>query len=280
MSVIYNLHEIGKMTRSDFENACIAHRDHLYMGSGNVLCKVLTKHKMMVDAKDLGIAPHLIMDGYWESWLTQLFAQIVQPGNVCIDIGANFGYFSILLAELAGNDGRAIAVEANPHIADFLRSTRFLNGGRFDVLNVAMSDKKGEAVLTVTDRELGGGTIKPNELLPGKTQVKVPTISVDELVREHGLNRVDVIKIDVEGMEPTVFKGMRETISNNPQLKIILEYSPSIYEDAADFTEYLFSNFTVNRVKDVDTVTKLDRSAIPALVSMTDHTDLYLTKLR
>jgi len=233
---------------------------------------------MYVDSKDMGIAPHLIMDGYWESWLTQLLAQLVQPGFTCIDIGANFGYFSILMAELAGNSGKTLSIEPNPRIADLLRSTRFLQGGKFDVLEMALSDSSGEAILTVGDRELGGGTIKPNNLEPGRSQVKVSTVSLDELLKQKGIDNVDIIKMDVEGVEPLVFRGMQETIARNPDIQIIIEYSPSIYEDAQQFTDYLFSQFTVCQVKDVDVIKELDSSDIPRMVSMKDHTDLYLRR--
>ena len=93
MKSFSSLTEISNLSRDEFEQTCIEHTDHLYIGDDTVLCKVLARHKMYVDAKDMGISPHLIMDGYWESWITKLLAQIVQPGFICIDIGANFGYF-------------------------------------------------------------------------------------------------------------------------------------------------------------------------------------------
>lgn len=278
MNSFSNVNEIKNLTRSEFEAGCIQNVDHLYIGNDTVLCKVLARHKMYVDTKDMGIAPHLIMDGYWESWLSLLMAQIIRPGFICLDIGANFGYFSILMSELAGETGRTLVLEPNPRIAELLRATSFVNGNHFEVLQMAMSDKKGEAVLTITDRELGGGTIKPNDLVPGRSQVAVPTISVDELVKEKNLPRVDLMKIDVEGVEPLVFQGMKETIANNPDIQIIVEYSPSIYTNAQEFTEYLFDTFTVYQAKNVDSILKLSKADIPRLLSIPDHTDLYLKR--
>ena len=233
---------------------------------------------MYVDATDSGIAPHLIMDGYWESWLTLLFANIIKPGHVCIDIGANFGYFSILMSELAGNSGKTISVEANPRIAEFLKLTRLVNGGKFTLVQSAISDKKGEAIMTITDHELGGGTIKPNELIAGRTQVSVPTISVDELLEERNIQKVDIMKIDVEGVEPLVFKGMTQTLKRNPDLQLIIEYSPSIYDNAHEFTEFIFSRFKVYQATNVEVITELKQSDISWLCALPSHTDLYLTK--
>ncbi|MBD0285159.1 MAG: FkbM family methyltransferase [Flavisolibacter sp.] len=276
MNSFSSIDVIHTLSRGDFEETCREHVDHVYLGDDVVLCRVLTKYKMYVNTKDLGIAPHLMLEGYWESWLTQLLAKIIRPGFVCLDVGANFGYYSLIMSELCGPEGKTIAFEPNPHICELLRYTEFLHGWNFDVMQAALSDKKGEATLTVTERHFGGATIKPNELIPGRSQITVPTLSVDELVKEKDLERVDVIKMDVEGVEPLVFAGMHETISNNPNIHIIMEYSPSIYDDAQKFTDYLFSEFTVYRVKDVAEVTRLDKSSIPSLVQMPDHTDLYL----
>ncbi len=278
MKSFSTLSEINNMSRSEFEQTCIENSDHLYIGDDTVLCKVLSRHKMYVDSKDMGITPHLIMDGYWESWITKLLAQIVQPGFICLDIGANFGYFSILMSELSGTTGKTFAIEPNPRIAELLRSTRYVNGGKFEVIETALADKKGEAILTITDRELGGGTIKKNEMKKGRSQVVVQTISVDELVKEKKIGRVDIIKMDVEGVEPLVFEGMQETIAANPQIQIIIEYSPSIYEDAQKFTDYLFAEFTVCRVEDFVVITELEKSDIPRLLKIPDHADLYLRR--
>ena len=205
-------------------------------------------------------------------------ADIIQPGFICIDIGANFGYFSILMSELSGSSGKTFAIEPNPGIAELLRCTRFVNGGHFEVIETAFSNKSGEAILTINDRELGGGTIKPNELRAGQTQLVVQTTTVDQLIRDKNIGRVDLIKMDVEGAEPLVFEGMKETIEANPEIRIIIEYSPSIYENAPEFTEYLFNTFTVFQVKNVDAIKELSRYDIPAMVSMNDHTDLYLRR--
>jgi hypothetical protein len=164
MDPFSNLKEIGTISRDQFERTCRLNVDHIYIGNETVLCKVLSRYKMYVTTKDLGIAPHLVMDGYWESWLSQLFAQIIEPGYNCLDIGANFGYFSILMSELCGDTGKTVSIEPNPEICELLNKTRFTNGGKFELIQAALADKKGEALLTVNNGELGGGTIKKNDM--------------------------------------------------------------------------------------------------------------------
>ena len=273
-----DIRQVSTLTRAEYEQLCIDNTDHLYIGDSTVLCKVLTKYKMYVDSKDMGIAPHLIMDGYWESWVTRLLGNIVQPGNVCLDIGANFGYFSILLSELCGPGGRTIAAEPNPRIASLLNGTSFMNGGKFEVVQAAIADKSGEAVLSVKDKELGGGTIKKNKSEVGQSQYTVPVLSIDDLVIMKGLAKVDIVKIDVEGVEPLVLSGMEKTLAANPGIRLIVEYSPSIYGNARQFTEYLFSRFDVKHISGVDELKQLDNSSINTLLEIRDHVDLYLQR--
>ena len=99
-----------------------------------------------------------------------------------------------------------------------------------------------------------------------------------KLVKEKNMGRVDIIKMDVEGVEPMVFEGMQETIDANPQIQIIVEYSPSIYEDAQKFTDYLFAEFTVCQLKDFVEIIQLEKEDIPLLLKITDHCDLYLRR--
>jgi FkbM family methyltransferase len=257
---------------------CTEQTDHVYFGDNVVLCKVLTKYKMYVNTNDRQIAPHLILDGFWESWITRFLAGIIKPGFTCLDIGANLGYYSLLMAELVGREGKTIAVEPNPQVAELLRAAQANHSWRFEVVEAAMADRAGEAILTIPDKSLGGATIKPNDLVPGRTQVKVRTLSVDELVEEYKLAKVDVIKMDVEGMEPVAFAGMRNTLASNPDIQIVFEYSPGIYNDAAGFTRSLFDQFNVYEIEDTQKIRQLNEGDIPQLTKLEGHTDWYLRK--
>ena len=177
---------------------------------------------------------------------------------------------------MAEGTGRTIAVEPNPQVLKYLKATQAVNGAPFELVEMAVSDSRGIAVLTVTEHESGGGTIKPNELKPGKSQVSVPTITIDELMEEKGVTKVDVIKMDVESVEPLVFAGMKNTIRKNPQVQIIMEYTPSNYEDAKGFTNYLFSEFEIQHIRGYNELVKLDSTNIPFLLQRNEHIDLYL----
>ena len=280
MSPFNDIREIVALSSGDFETICRINTANAYMGNNIVLCKVLSKYKMYVNSQDCGIAPHLIMDGYWESWLTQCLARIIHPGSVCIDVGANFGYYTLMMSELCGIEGRTISVEPNPELCNCLKLSQCIHGWPFEIIEAALSNKKGSTALIVPAAYPGNASITSAHTPEnGKTsKIRVRTLTVDDLVQELNLNKVDVIKIDVEGVEPLVIEGMQHTIASNPGLQIVMEYSPFIYQDVKKFTDYLFSEFIVHRIKDVDEMTILNESSIPELCRLKDHTDLYLQR--
>jgi FkbM family methyltransferase len=278
MQPITDLSEVATMSRADFESACRANTSYVYLGNCTGMCQVLSKHKIFVDTRDFGVTPHFILDGFWESWITQFMATIIKPGDVCIDIGANFGYYSILMAQLAGEGGKTIAVEPNPNIAKLLRFTSNLQSRNFTVAETALSNKSGRATLNIPESYFGSASLlKGLSAKWGKGKsVKVQKKTLDQLVQEQELLKVDVIKMDVEGIEPLVFEGMRSTIANNPDLKIIMEYTPEAYEDARKFTTFLCENFEVQRIWGATHLEKIDVGDIDRMISMKDHIDVFL----
>jgi len=244
------------------------------------LCRVLGKYKIFVDTRDIGITPHLVMDGFWETWLTQCMYRIIKPGDICIDVGANYGYYSLLMSSLTGKEGRTIAVEPNPYVFNLLAATASVHSSSIEPVQVALSDVTGYTTLVIPDNFFGDASIVERKDKPrlARSRVDVKTQTLDELAVQLELPRIDLVKIDVEGAEPGVFNGMTETISKNDGLRVLIEYSPYLYDDAKSFTEFLFHHFEVSRIKDVDNMVTLTETDIPVLLSMSDHTDLYLAR--
>jgi len=280
MQSFLHLPEILSLTAFEFENFCRANTSYAYLGNNRALCRVLGRYKIYVDTRDVGITPHLVMDGFWETWLTQCLARIIRPGDICIDIGANFGYYSILMSTLAGKKGRTLAVEPNPNVYSLLQATASVHSSAIETIDVALSNSSGRATLSIPENYYGDASLVDRHDKPHvrRSKVKVKMQTLDELATQMLLHKIDVIKMDVEGVEPLVFAGMSETIAKNPGLRILVEYSPFLYDDAKYFTDYLFYHFTVHRIKDVDEMIELTEADIPALLHLNDHTDLYLVK--
>jgi FkbM family methyltransferase len=270
------IQEIGTLSRQDIERASTRFAKSFYMGDHLVLCKLLTKYKMYVDARDVSVAPNILMDGFWESWITKFIAKTIQPGDICIDAGANFGYYSLIMGELAGAEGKAIAIEPNAYLCKLLSFTKLLNGYHFEIVQKALSNQKGEVLLTIPTHLWGDATIGRRKV-DGEVMTEVVQVdTLDRIAVDMGLTRIDFIKIDCEGMEPQIFEGMTKTLEQNPQLKIVMEYSPFMYSNAKDFTEFLFSRFEVGEVTGDSTIRKYTEGDIPYLLHLTTHIDLFL----
>ncbi len=136
--------------------------------------------------------------------------RFLKPGQVFYDIGANVGFFSLLGARLVGPAGRVCAFEPYPAHARAIRHNAALNGfANVEVFEAAVSSAAGRAELLPGDgpsthRLAGAGAAPPGSL-------NVEQVSVDDLVAAGRLRGPDFIKIDVEGHEIEVLRGLART---------------------------------------------------------------------
>lgn len=203
-----------------------------YMGQGRVLLETAFGHLMLVDGGDTAIVPHLIRDGWFDRNLTEVITGLLVPGMTFIDIGANFGTYSLIAAAEVGETGRVIAIEPAPPILALLGESVVMNGfaGHCDVLPVAVGAAEGVLTLYRFATRQGSNTMLADiaetaqaEYGEAITAVEVPSRTLDAIVAERGLARCDLVKIDVEGFEDQVLAGARETLSRfRPRL--ILEW--------------------------------------------------------
>jgi FkbM family methyltransferase len=208
----------------------------LYLGEQTVLCRVLGKYLMYADAQETGITPHLCMDGYWESWITVALARTLRRGWHCLDVGANHGYYTLIMADAVGPEGRVIPVEPTPRLADLLRQTLDVNGfPSVTVASTAATDSDGERLQLVIPPRRSMNARLSEVAGSADTVVEVESVTVDTLTRDWP--RVDLIKIDVEGAEEDVWQGMQQTITQNRDVVVILELNVDRYEDPRCFLE-------------------------------------------
>ncbi len=271
------IRDIVSSPRFVLEDLCRSQATGYYLGEHTVLCRILGKYKFYVDSRDGSLAPHLIMDGFWESWITRFVGGIVKPDDVCIDLGANFGYYSVLMAGLSGEMGRTIAVEANPNLCRLVERSASINGLPIETINKAVSNKNQKVTLTVPNGMWGDGSIREGFQNADSTRLKVQAVPLDALVQELALSRVDVVKMDCEGMEPAILEGMQQTIRANPGIRIIMEFTPFDYQDSAGFVEYLYSVFEVSRIEGDSGTRLVSAEELNRFAAVRQHADLYLT---
>ena len=146
------IRDINTVSMQEVELRSMQHVNGTYLGSHLMLCKILTRYKLFVDARDIGVAANILMDGFWESWITKFIVNTVQPGSICIDAGANFGYYSLVMAELAGHNGRVIAVEPNSYLCRLMSHTNKVNEFHYEIVRKALSDTPAIiSILQTTD---------------------------------------------------------------------------------------------------------------------------------
>ena len=193
------------------------------LGDGTILCRVLGKYLVYAAADDVGITPHLCLNGCWEPWITLAIARLVQPGWYCADVGANHGYFTLIMADAVGPTGRVLAVEPNPRLADLLNRTLQVNGLQppASVVQKAVSDTSSQLVDLVLPGNSGLNATLYRGPAEGDTVIQVETTTLDELTREWP--RVDVVKIDAEGAEAAIWSGMQRVLEHNPNVTVIME---------------------------------------------------------
>jgi FkbM family methyltransferase len=130
----------------------------------------------------------------------------LRPGCTFIDIGANIGAYSLFVAAFAGPSARIVAVEPQPDIFDKLSYNIALNPFHtVKAVACAVADKGGELTLFVDPRNRGESSLKIVGTNEG-AQIRVPAVTLLDLVRSEGLARIDAIKLDVEGAEDLILE--------------------------------------------------------------------------
>jgi FkbM family methyltransferase len=220
---------IAQMTREAGELAIRARVQTVYLGGGRVLARVLGRYKMVLDAHDIGFARHLMFDGYWESWATRFLAGRLKPGMSVVDIGANYGYYTLLFGGSVGSEGKVIAVEPNPNVAAVLQENVDLNGfaGFTEVHRLALSDRDGQGRFFVPVGEPKNGLLADYEIGREGEVLTVPMTTLDALLDGR---RIDIVKIDAEGGEPAILTGMADAIARSRPL-LVLEFNAARYAD-------------------------------------------------
>jgi FkbM family methyltransferase len=230
--------DLATLKRDKLERTIQQRTQTVYLGDGVVLARILTRYKMLLHTSDRGFAGHVMMDGYWEIWLTRFFARIVKPGMRVADVGANYGYYTMLFADIVTRSGRVLAVEPNPAAADLLRQSLQLNGFDYQTVLVEAAlgaSATGEAQLLVPYNEPKNAHLSGAPGYPG-TSHTVALTSLDRLASQFG--PIDLVKIDAEGAEVGIIAGMQDLLDSGPP-DLVLEFNAARCADPAGFLGHL-----------------------------------------
>ncbi len=160
-------------------------------------------------------------------------------GMNVLDIGANIGYYTAIFSQLAGENGNVIAIE--PDIESFKYLTKSINNFHYkNVLSfcLAASDSKKQLPLFLSKENRGDNRLYSTN--QKRSSIIVNCLTVDELLKETKIENLNLIKIDVQGYEPKVLKGMKNIVKSSKELTILTEFWPKgILEAGENPKEFL-----------------------------------------
>jgi FkbM family methyltransferase len=166
--------------------------------------------------------------GTYEPELREIFRTVLPTAGVAVDIGANVGWHTLLMARLVGQTGRVLAAEANPSVLVRLQDNLNLNRfGQVEVLPYALAQSEGTVNFyapKADDAESGNGYVVTDGAKEQRGIIAVETRRLDAIVSMAQFERLDLIKIDVEGFEWPVLRGGEQSIARfRPH--IVFEYN-------------------------------------------------------
>ena len=205
------------------------------MPGGEMLVQTLFGIKYLIDPNDLVMAPNLIVYRQWEPDISTYFWQNFTADTVFVDIGANFGYFTCLGAARIGTAGKGqvFAVEPNPSCLKLLERNLVINWSMAPVslFRGAVGDMEGRVKLAVPRNRAANASLSVHAQRRDEADLVDVEIKRLDQVLPAGL-AVDFLKIDVEGHELAALKGASEVICRSPNLRIVMEWSPSQIQEA------------------------------------------------
>ncbi|RKZ27280.1 hypothetical protein DRQ20_00870 [bacterium] len=190
--------------------------------------------------------------GMYEPEKTRLFYRLVRPGMTVIDVGVNKGYFTLLSAKLMGCKGKILAFEPEPSNCYWIRKS--IEANKYDCIKLfelALADYEGEAMLYI-GKKSGWHSLLPTGGNVKDETIRVKVSTLDNVLKKEKIERVNIVKIDVEGAEMEVLKGAKNLLQKSERLFIIMDLHPQKGVKVEDVFSYLYQHgFKIYSVKDL-----------------------------
>lgn len=199
----------------------------------NVEFVLVEGRKLYLNPSDLEVSATLALRGYYEPIETELLKEYVQPGMRILDVGANIGYFTVLTSSLVGETGHVYAIEPDETNFDYLsRSIAELPAANVSLVKAAAWSSNCELDLFLSESNPGDHrTWNDDESeTEGGAHYSVAARRIDDIVPRD--ERIDVVKMDIQGAEGHALLGMSEMLETRPPALMILEFWPHALQRA------------------------------------------------
>jgi FkbM family methyltransferase len=184
-------------------------------------------HYIYVDPQDLSMSAHIIAHGFWEKWVETAIRRMTRPGDYVVEIGANLGYHTLIMADCVGSSGKVQTFEANPRLCEHLARSIEFNGyaKRVSLTHAAVSDHSGMINFMVSRSSSGCGHIymSGENHFADRQVLEVPAVTLDEVCDDRPVN---LLRMDTEGSELLILAGASRMLERSPDIRICMEWDP------------------------------------------------------
>lgn len=192
-------------------------------------------YDLIVPAGDTGLLAYILRHGLGavEPGVRAVLKSRLKPGGVAVDAGSNIGIHTVTMASAVGREGRVVCFEPLPHRVKALERTLRLNGfgDLVRVQQMALADIAGEATL----HHAVHGPMSSLCSLPDGMEAELIPVRLTTLDESFPPGaRVDLVKMDVEGAEPRVWRGMRRILCENANLEVVLAWSAAHFRRSGE----------------------------------------------
>lgn len=225
------------------------------LDADTILIRMRWGSYIAVDPNNFDQIVGLTVEGQWEPSTTRLIMDKISKSGVYLNVGTSYGYYANLFAVFGGPDSKTYCVEANPYMIPYLLKSAMWSGTieQLNIYNFAVSNSSGsECKISFMPQFAGGGGIisSSNDVYTDVSQTRWTVENLAKITDNEGLinyrtglylqnscltkriddlidlrTKVDFIKMDIEGSEPFAILGAQKTISNSPDIKMIIEHS-------------------------------------------------------
>ena len=175
----------------------------------------VNNYKMKTISHDTGISSELLIYGNHEPLTTEIILDELSEGMICIDIGSNIGYYALLESKKIGKNGNVLAIEPSPeNFSTLVYNIKLQNDQNINAFNFAIGDKNDEIEFLIGKKSNWSKVKDENDIIESEDKIiKIPLKTLNSFVKDNQLEKIDLLRMDVEGYENNIIDGAIEVLT-------------------------------------------------------------------
>jgi FkbM family methyltransferase len=219
-----------------------------------ILSRVLNRYMIYTDARDVSVTPYVFGNGGYDWHIVETMAALIKPNMVCADLGACFGFHTLVMADLVGSAGKVYSFECHPRLFPTLKNNIEINDfcTRVRPYPNAIGASAGSGELCLHRRRFNGSTLSDRAKASfGAQEVASVNISrLDDILIPNGANP-DFYHISAVGYEPQIWEGMQGLLHAKRKITIIMNFCRRWYDNPIGFASAILDEgFIVQRLRE------------------------------